>query len=254
MTPRSTRSEISRFSNKLLECGLAIDTNASIIREEAGFTHVIWAGSPRLSMSIHDFKFATIADYLRIIENRQYNFMLYDGSVFRARYLFRRNNLEKHHLSYYPCPVDLTDSELQADIPIAEHFDNLLHEALANFDWQLYIGEEKEGTENNRIEDPKKPILLMKAPIRFDYDPDARNENHSSSHAHIMNPDCRIPVFGPLSLGHFFSFVFRYFYPEEWKENDFIRNWPKEQGNRSITNSDMNDIFFEWRDMVNNPQ
>lgn len=247
MTANHTRSQITMFTSRLLESGLAIDTNATIIRDGRIFTSVIWASAPKSPSSFKDFPFATVADYRRIIERKQYSFMLNDGSVIRAHYLYRHGDVAKHHLSYYPCPININEDEIPGQINIEGVFDTLLFESISNWEGLHYSKKNYESETNLRLDHEEKIRLLMKTPIRFDYDPGSHSENHPCSHVHMMVSDCRIPVFGPLSFGHFISFIFRNFYSDYWLEYDFINQISKEHLSRTVTAIEMNDLFFDWR-------
>jgi hypothetical protein len=80
-----------------------------------------------------------------------------------------------------------------------------------------------------------KERLNLQSPIRFDFNREKAREDHPASHVHMLRNECRIPVFAPLSIGHFVKFVFRQFYPEKWKDSVFLQDWPCTRFDRTVT-------------------
>jgi hypothetical protein len=77
--------------------------------------------------------------------------------------------------------------------------------------------------------------LKLTSPVRFDYDSEFSDERHAHSHVSFNKDTCRIPAYGPISLGHFIRFILRYFYETEfaslegWEElrpQLFVRTLP----------------------------
>src|SRR5262249_18184366 len=113
-----------------------------------------------------------------------------------------------HRLVYYPCPLIMQPEE--DDLGILDLID------LLN-DRELVVR------------------LRQETPLRFEFDPDSATENHAASHLHLSRDSCRVPVYAPLSLGRFIQFVFRHFYPVEWENHAFLREWACEVMNPSIS-------------------
>ena len=110
----------------------------------------------------------------------------------------------EQHLGFYPSPIPIAIEE-----------------------WDLY--KQCGLTLMDYINDNLSPRNVLdnfrlRTPIRFDYDPDNARENHPASHLHLCHSECRIPVFAPLSIGHFVHFIFCNFYPELWNECSFLRD------------------------------
>ena len=211
MTPHSTRSEIEKLTTNLLITGLAIDSNPSVIEfPSKNLRTVTWARC----MPSTDVVFATVDEYQWLVQNRQFNSILLDGSLLQISYTFRRNDLIEHRLCFYPCPVHLEPEEWklyqEAGLGLLEIFEDLSLEEFQNH-------------------------LRLQSPVRFDFDLDSAMEDHPASHLHLLREDCRIPVFAPLSIGRFIQFVFRHFYPEQWKSHGFLREWSHEKFNTTLT-------------------
>ncbi len=95
-----------------------------------------------------------------------------------------------HRLCYFPCPFEFSPDEVE-EISL-EDFPSLLN--AQELHQRIRLG----------------------SPIRFDFDADFSDERHTNSHLTINKVSCRVPVFGPVSPGHFLRFVLRYFYEDEF--------------------------------------
>ena len=90
--------------------------------------------------------------------------------------------------------------------------------------------------------------LGMKSPIRFDYSIEkTRIKIHSISHFHLNFSHTRIPVFGPLSVGHFGRFVCKYFYPKYWIEYLKNESVGLKHLQRTVLAEEEKDIYFNVR-------
>jgi hypothetical protein len=77
--------------------------------------------------------------------------------------------------------------------------------------------------------------VVLRSPIRFDYDEHNASTGHPAVHAHVLWAHCRFPVHRPLSVGHFLDFIFRNFYPDVWAEHEFLREWKKPLFDKTIS-------------------
>jgi hypothetical protein len=64
-----------------------------------------------------------------------------------------------------------------------------------------------------------KSRLRLVSPIRFDFDSRISDPLHHCSHVTTLKSTCRIPAYGPVSVGHFIRFVLTHFYQEEILED-----------------------------------
>jgi hypothetical protein len=209
MTPDHIRTEIDRLIAELLSTGLAMDSNPSTVASpERNLRIATWVRYRPTT----ELAFTTVEEYRWFVENRQYNLILFDGSLLQITYKFRRRELVEHRLCYYPCPfhLDREEWEMYQEMGLG------LLDLLEDFSLEEFQGH-----------------LRLRSPIRFDFDLQRAGENHPASHLHLGQQHCRIPVFAPLSIGHFIRFVFGNFYPDQWA--DFLHKWPCERLGRTIT-------------------
>lgn len=241
VTARALLIQINELLSFLLEEGLAIDSNSAIIRESGNDLILTWANAPDRLFDALVGKFASITEYRNLIENRHYHCMLFDGSIIQFGYLFTNNILSKHRNCYYPCPLIITSSDIEA-IQSGHDFVTLFDLLLTQEIDTLRAGISKSEFSN------EQNLLRFSTPFRFDYDPSSQTDTHPASHLHVLNEECRWPVFGPISVGHFVRFVFRHFYPKVWSQYDVLRNWGLQFHTRSITDQERGELFIECND------
>jgi hypothetical protein len=150
---------------------------------------VAWNERPTLGYMIKE-NHANIDLYKKILSNGDYNAILYDGSVLQIAYKIKNGKISWHRLCFFPCPIKFDEDEISEGMSLIE--------LLQCIDYNEYIIRSK-----------------LIAPIRFDYDSELQDEIHEYSHMSIGQRSCRIPVYGPLSVGHFFRFIFNNFYADE---------------------------------------
>jgi len=138
----------------------------------------------------------------------------------------------------YPCPVVLELPDHELELPLSDLVDL---EIASDFEGDLNGINFQEFDSATRLE----PHLRLRSPIRFDYDPRRAGADHPASHVTLAGDECRCPVFGPLSIGHFVRFIFRYFYSIVWQRHSFIREWPLRFGNRYVSVTDERELFVE---------
>lgn len=234
MNPNLAKTEIRRVATELLKLQLAIDTNSAVERRSGGETLITWpAGTNGYTLTNNSF--GTIYEYRTFLTNRQYTAVLWDGALIQLSYSFEADTMIKHRFGYYPCPIgpiENFDINSSGDV-----FDSLL------FADDLILSE-IETSEN------VGPRLRLRSPLRFDFDIKQQKAGHPASHLHISEGRVRIPVYGPLSIGHFLDFVFRHFYPDIFAARPVIRDWPKKFANRSVSELETRELHFECRQEV----
>lgn len=221
MTPSAIRSEIDQLARKLLVAEIAIDLNP-IIRADVGdnTSIVTWVNCTPSA----DQVFATLGEYRSLVRNRQFSVIVLDGSLLQFAYRFRRRTLVEHRLCFYPCPFPLKPDEW------ARYQDagfGLL-DILDYFDLNEY-----------------EDRIRLQSPLRFDFDLENVAANHPATHLHISRDGCRVPVFAPLSVGHFARFVFMNFFPEQWEAHEFLRTWPRTRYDRTLASCDRTQLHLE---------
>lgn len=207
MTASQTRNELENLLVQLVWAEVALTMNPVVLRNVADGQRVTWS-SPKPVPVIMEAEFGTIEEYLSWVDAQMYSAVLYDGSLLQLSYDFDGPELIRHRLLYYPCPFDV-DPLLFND---AEVLDVL----------EFY---RSQGVQEVRL----------RSPLRFDYDPKNQGDFHPASHLTFLSESCRWAVASPLSLGHFTRFVFRHFYPAQWSNLSFVRDWPQQQCERTIT-------------------
>lgn len=235
MTPNEARSEIAQLASALLRFKLAVAINTPTISARGNVSRVTWPAAASAQGTLSTLPFGSLFEYRQFLVGSHYIALLIDGALLQISLDFRRDEIVGHRLCYYPCPlivptdVDVTDLD-ELDVL-------LLTEVEAHH--ELIVS----GTVPNIIN------WRMRSPIRFDYAPDAVSSSEPASHAHFIDSDTRIPVYGPLSIGHFVRFVFRHFYPRHWVNpalNELTR-WPLRNLDRAISTQDELGVHFDCR-------
>ena len=219
MSPAQVRSDVERLISKLYEFGLAIESSPVLNIPSYGETIVTWSNDMSLS-SLFD-KTSTLAEYLVTLNNRWFSVLLYDGAILQFSYTFKGNNLKKHRLCFHPCPIFFSPGELQR-FTLAELLEFL------------------DGAEF-------KDRLRLEGAIRFDFDEDAGKQSHPAAHLTISRLTSRIPVFAPLSVGHFVRFIFAHFYPTHWEACEELRSWACSAWNSCLPEMEEDRLFVQWK-------
>jgi hypothetical protein len=235
---RSLKIQIDKLLVFLLENKLAIDSNSAIVRKFGHNSILTWANAPDNLFSPSFGQYSTITEYRHFIQNRYYHCILFDGSIIQFGYSFNNNSLVKHRNCYYPCPINITSTDfdnIQPGDDFVTLFDLLLDNELDAFK----IGTFKPEFSN------LQHLFKLSSPFRFDYDPEAQTNTHPASHLHLVSEDCRWPIYGPISVGHFVRFVFRHFYPSLWHKFEILRSWPLGFDTRSISDQEQCEFHIE---------
>lgn len=183
ITPAGCANEIRRLLEALREADLLLNSNNTWQSSEL----VTWTrrdGSAGM-LAFVPGRIPTANDYLLWVAEGMYTAALVDGALLQLTYTFRRGDVTGHRLAYVPCPVEVPRELLQ----------------------QLSIEEAVEFS---------KPASLGGIPartvVRIDYDPVAAAPGHPSTHLTLNGPNCRIPVYAPVSAARFIHFVLTHFY------------------------------------------
>ena len=190
---------------------------------ERGMSHgrirLTWpAGS-----AVYDAGAMNPMDYLAMVNSGSYSAILYDGSMLQISFDFLGSQLTGQRLAYLPCPFEV-DTELRTELGII-------------------------GAIEFMMLDKSQPVVL-RGPIRFDYDPDAAGPNHPQSHMTIGADSCRIPITRPITLGHFVRFIFRHFYPYLHQAYDVLAAWRIGTGQAVREVAAPDELHLNWRSSV----
>ena len=234
MTAAEVRSEVSRLNATLLENNIAVAVNGSVLKRSGTNVVVTWPSSSDGALSDHVF--GSLQEYRHFLGNREYTALLTDGALLQVSYAFDREDIITHRLCYYPCPLMLRPDGTTGDF--IEDFDDQLAAELEAQQAVLYASSNVD------------PVfgLRLRGPLRFDFDARNAGPNHSASHLHVLQDDSRLPIYGPVSIGHFVRFVFRHFYPS--LDVTALREWPLKHGGRTVTNDEEFELFIECRQQI----
>ena len=203
-TPTQTRTELNYLVDILIQHEVALIANRIVVQSIGPLKRVTWAPP---ALAFVPAASGSIEEYCGFLSAHAFTAVLRDGAILQLSYDFRDGDLCGHRLCFYPCPFDVDPRDLLAE-PVMDVID-------------VY----RSGTTAE---------VRLRSPIRFDYSRDDSQEDHPTSHMHILSPDCRCPVAAPLGIGLFMQFVFRHFYRDLWRQHAFLREWPAELGTRTI--------------------
>lgn len=219
MTPNQVRSEVERFITALLENHVAIDVGQSLKLHAGGSILITWSNDTELS-ELFDVK-STLEEYTITLNKRWFSAVLFDGAILQLSYTFTGNDLKKHRLYYFPCPIHFTEEEVQ----------------------RLTISDLLEFLDVDQF----RRRLRIEGPIRFDYDKDAGELEHPAVHLTLSRSTSRIPVAYPMSVGHFVRFVLSQFYPDIWRSVEAFRTWTCAEWDRCLPQMEPHRLFIDWR-------
>jgi len=220
MTPSRCRAEIARLVGVLLEGEIALAANSP--REQSRGRLVVVESPPREGPSQGErfLPSGCIDEYLDYLQRGDYTCVLSDGALLQLSFTFRRRRLIKHRLCFYPCPVLVAGDQVSGELSLQDLVEMTLAEKV-------------------------RDRVRLRSPLRFDFDGDAARRGHSASHLHLAYTECRWPVYGPLSLGHFVRFVFRHFYPDLWRDHVGLRQWTLNRERRTVTREEEGELYIE---------
>lgn len=134
--------------------------------------------------------FTTLNQYVSIYETGAYHCVLFDGSIIRVYFKFNKNILVQESMLYWPAPIIIPEDDVD-ELGIREAIN-------------LYLS----STDSNSKE------LLMRSPIRFDFDSTNIKPQHPATHVHLQHAECRISAKKPVCFNTFIKFIFFNFYPQ----------------------------------------
>ena len=194
---RKTRaeSEIRQLLDVLLKLEVATAIMPVVERRIGqGRTRLTWPDSS----PVYESRTLSAEGYVAMMSGRAYSAVLNDGAMLQISLDFLGDDLVGQRLAYLPCPYELNPQ---------------VHWEFGTLDAIEYA----------RLDEAQEVVL--RGPVRFDYDPESAAEGHPESHMTIGVDSCRIPITRPITLGHFVRFVFRHFYPYLHRAHDVLAAW-----------------------------
>jgi len=212
----------TRFGFTLLGNEFAIDARQHFVEQlSANRKSVMWVRTGDHSLVAGNP--ARLEDYISLLSNREYSYLMNDGGVIQVSYIFDRDQIERHRLAYYPCPFPITRRDLSP-------YDNRGILDLINDQFMTEIEEN----------------LLLKSPIRFDYAPAAAADYHPASHITLNDPLCRIPARAPLNFDTFMKFILENFYFAAWQSKAVTRELAFNHENDCMSDHDRSRAYLDW--------
>jgi hypothetical protein len=182
----------THFGFTLLGNEFALDARSHFVEQHSATRRsVMWVRTGDHSLVAGNP--ARLEDYITLLVNHEYSYVMHDGGVIQVAYTFERDQIHRHRLMYFPCPFPVTSRD------IASYNGGLLDLISDQFMPEI---------EEN---------LLLKSPIRFDYAPGDAADYHPASHLTINDRSCRIPARAPLRFDTFMKFILENFYLDAWR-------------------------------------
>ncbi|AYQ36685.1 hypothetical protein BLA9940_07002 [Burkholderia aenigmatica] len=214
---RRITEDYKLFVDALTEKELLIDSNPLAQYQVEGCDRISWSRAGNLAYLFTDY--SSIEQYVQVLNNRDFNFCFIDGGLAQIDYTIKGDEVIKHRLCYIPCPFSYNPADWP-DIPLS--------------DIPSMMGPE------DFLRNAK-----LASPIRFDFDSKFQDERHAYSHVTLNKQTCRIPAYGPVSLGHFFRFVIRYFYEETVEMGEWLADVRPRLYSRTLEHPSPHEIHID---------
>lgn len=221
MTAASLCKKVSDFGFALLEHGCAIDAQSHTVDNgPRNIRRMSWPRDPAVSnMSPAN---PTFADYLQILKEKNYSYLMRDGAIVQLQYTFAGRDITKHRIVYWPCPFDIQSTLDAIEEPIVDVIE------------QMFMPDA--GTS-----------AVLRGALRFDFAPNQAAPGHPASHLTLCDIDCRIPVRSPITFDTFARFMLENFYSDVWAVNAIRSRLSFHQEPSSLDQSDLQRMHFNWQ-------
>ncbi|MCF1367091.1 DUF2290 domain-containing protein [Burkholderia cenocepacia] len=214
---RRLQEEFQFFVDELTEKEMLIDLNPLVAAESEKQTRLSWTTDGGLAYLLTEH--SSIEQYIEVLNRRDFSLCLKDGGLLQVDYTIKNSEITHHRLCYMPCPFQFELSEWPgvaiAEIPSLMSAADLIRDA------------------------------RLASPIRFDFDIDFSDDKHAHSHLTINKKTCRIPAYGPVSLGHFFRFILRYFYESDFDRGPWLSEIRPKLFTRTLNHPSPHEIHIE---------
>ena len=191
LTPEDIRNQVEKLTSDLIGLSLCNHQQFPSMRNKSGqVVEIGFCKDNDLSIVLKNMPYHKIYNELERIQ--AYNLKMIDGALIQMLYRFKRNELIKYRLAFFPSP---------------------------------YLEEYQNNPEIYENDDMYAEVInksLVPFPLRFDFDSsdDVVVElDHPMSHLSLgQYVNCRIPVSAPLTPYCFLSFVLRNFYNTAYRK------------------------------------
>lgn len=229
---------------------LIIESKPHYCKSISGGKKCVWWRNSTKDKNIECRHYVTFFEYLNALKDGDYSFIFNDGGVVQIELNCKGNNIIKYRYAYIPCPVLnfqdillLIDEENSYIYHNRDEYENLDSKASDIDDNANRTREGYEGVigldssskdmsinimDRNReflvdyFNDMKgnefRSDLVMIAPLRFEWSQNPKSKKEPKSHVHLGISDGRVAVSHPIMVWDFLNFIFKNFYPNEFKE------------------------------------
>ncbi len=215
------RLQIHNTLEQMLKYGYVLHNNIPKIEENNQVTRITW-NNHKGGREVSSKYFLRVDQYLKIVSDNAYLAIFNDYSIIRCSFSFMENRIISENLLWWPCPV-IVDSNMVDEFGLVETIECLLQE---------------NGTKNH---------ILMRSPIRVDFDVKNDGEFHPRSHIHMENEDCRINTSCPICFNRFINYIIKCYYPSwrmDFEKYDYL-SFQYEEQHRKIKYYNMTQLNFE---------
>lgn len=150
-----------------------------------------------------------LQEYIDLIKNKDYTFLLKDGSVIQMGFKFDAGGfIEKHRLTFFHSPL----------AHMIKNLGGLLNKDDVVVALELLLGDSPSDEDTSPEQCPGKGFPLVYS-FRLDYDENGQHlVNHPKSHATFLSENCRIAVNSYFDVRTFLLLVFGNLWAEYGKE------------------------------------
>lgn len=184
---QATLEQIENTLRTLSDSGLTRIVKDVKTQTDKDITILTWENHTPCRLNCEKY-FNSIEQYLHIYETGAYHAIIIDGSIIRFCYKFKKNILIQENLLFWPAPLSIDEDVIDA------------------------IGM-RQALEDVFYQDNPEFHIIMRSPLRIDFDPSNVMETHPETHIHIQHSDCRLSLRTPICFNKFIKFIFKNFYP-----------------------------------------
>jgi hypothetical protein len=226
MNQSDARSLVTRVNGELLKSGLAIAANPAIAFPVGDRVRLSWPEAKNARGMLAGETFASLSEYRRFVQGSHYTCLLNEGSLIQISFEFKRNELIANRFCFYPCPLVLPPDSYPTEL---DSWNDVLEKELMEQIEALEPSPEIEDSENAPT---TGGLLRFRSPFRFDFDRENDGVAEPCSHLHVNSDSARIPVFAPLSVTQFLTFVLSHYFPSH---SDAVTGFPSDFFDRTLS-------------------